>query len=244
MTPRDLIDMYFYGIDTVARDGSTIPDHVYIAYIMAAQQEIEKYLSIKLVKQVVEENHTYYGTDWENWNLIMTSYPVNTAVSLAGYYGNQLHLTVPPAWLVAKKSSDDLYHRSCWLVPNGIGNLQQSTAFFGGIVPYIRIGGTSTVPDYWKLQYVTGFEKIPMDIYNVVGSLAACNIFNILGDLVLGAGIASTSISLDGLSQSIASTSSAENSSYGARMVLYLKAIDKSLPRLKEYYKGISMTSV
>lgn len=244
MSPRDLMDLYFYGVDVKARDGSVIPEYIYVAFIQAAQQEIEKYLSIKLVKQVIEEDHTYYGSDWESWGVIQTSYPVNKAYTLTGFYGKQKHIIVPNEWLIAKRSSDDLFHRSCWLVPNGIGNLQQSTAFFGGVVPYIRIGNGATVPDYWQLKYVTGFEKIPMDIYNVVGLLAAINIFSVLGDLVLGVGVASKSISLDSLSQSISSVKSGDNSGYGARINGYIKQMNSTLPRLKEFYAGIKFTCV
>ena len=74
-------------------------------------------------------------------------------------------------------------------------------------------------PNYWHAKYLTGFKKIPNDLLNVLGMLASINVLNIAGDIILGAGIASYSLSLDGLSQSISSTSSATNSGYGARII-------------------------
>lgn len=242
LTPRDLRDLYFHGIDTVAKDGTVLQEHVYDAFIASAQLEVEKYLGIKLVKQVVKENHHYHGSDWQNWGLIQTSLPVNEVASLAGYYGKQKNIEVPIEWLQSKKSSDDLYHRSVWLVPNGVGNMQSSSSFSGTIMPFNNISYNSSVPNFWELTYVTGFEKIPMDLYNMIGMLASVNIFNILGDLVLGVGIASQSIGLDGLSQSIVSSSSAENSSYGSRITTYWKQMQITMPRLREYYKGIAFT--
>lgn len=59
---------------------------------------------------------------------------------------------------------------------------------------------------------------MPMDLINLTGKLATFGPLGIAGDLILGAGIAAQSIGVDGLSQSISSTSSATNAGYGARI--------------------------
>lgn len=243
ITPRDLLDLYFYGIDTRAKDGSYISNNIYMGYIRAAQDEIEKYLGIKILRQVVEEDQHYYGSDWVSWGIMQTSFQVTEATSLIGFYGAQKHIDVPKEWLVAKKSSHDLYHRSVWLVPNGQGNIT-SQAILGGTAPFALLGQGSQVPNYWKLRYITGFNKLPMDIVNVIGKLAAINIFNILGDLIIGNGISSQSIGIDGLSQSISTTATAGKSGYNARVTMYLADLKEALPRLKEFYTGIKFTCV
>ena len=242
MSPRDLLDLYFYGIDTTAKDGSPLPDHIYKTYILSAQQEIEKYLGIKLLKQVVEESHTYNGTDWRAWGLIQTSFPALQAMELKGYFGKQLHTTVPKEWLSTKFSSTDMYHRSVWLIPNGSGLLSQMFTTTGGIIPSMMLGQDQMTPNYWKLKYVTGYDKLPMDLVNVVGKMAAMNVFNMLGDLVLGLGVTSQSIGVDGLSQSVSSNKSATSHAYSARVNAYAKDLEGSLPKLKEYYTGIKFT--
>ena len=68
--------------------------------------------------------------------------------------------------------------------------------------------------------------------------------FNIAGDLILGAGIARQSLSIDGLAQQIDSTSSATNSGYGARIINYNKEIKETLERLQGTYKRINFTVV
>ena len=99
------------------------------------------------------------------------------------------------------------------------------------------------IPDYWDLQYITGFDldHLPMDLLNLVGKLATFGPLGIAGDLILGAGIASQSLSVDGLSQSIGSTSSATNAGYGARLVQYQKEIKDAIPRLKLVYDEIKL---
>ncbi len=70
---------------------------------------------------------------------------------------------------------------------------------------------------------------------------AAIGPLNIAGDLIAGAGIANKSISLDGLSQSIGTTSSATNSGYGARILQYEKQMKHMLEGLRTHYTGIQM---
>ena len=79
-------------------------------------------------------------------------------------------------------------------------------------------GNNRYIPDVFRIDYTAGFgkntdplavspaqpklDKIPGIIKDVVGKLAAAGPLNIAGDLLGGAGIASQSIGIDGLSQS------------------------------------------
>jgi hypothetical protein len=65
--------------------------------------------------------------------------------------------------------------------------------------------------------------------------------FHVFGDLIGGAGIANVSLSMDGLSQTIGTTSSATNAGYGARIINYLKQLKEQIPLLRRYYKGLRM---
>ena len=62
-----------------------------------------------------------------------------------------------------------------------------------------------------------------------------------VGDLLGGAGIASQSISLDGLSQSFNTTSSSTSAGYGARLIQYEKEIKAGLPKLRSYFHPIAL---
>ncbi len=240
LSSNDLLSLYLYGIDTKSKDGSVIPEHVYRAYIMDAQQEIEKYLGIKLIRQVIEEDHHYHGTDWFNWSLIQTSYQVESPISLIGYYGKTKHITVPTNWMTSKASSDGLYHRAVWMVPNGSGNIQTTPVVLGVGIPFLGADRNQSVPDYWKLRYVTGFKTMPMDLVGVIGKIAAINVLNQLSDLILGAGVSSRSIGIDGISQSV----SANSDGYGRRVKAWISEIDAKLIKLREFYTGIRMTCV
>lgn len=60
-------------------------------------------------------------------------------------------------------------------------------------------------------------------------------------DLVLGAGIANQSVSIDGLSQSIGTTQSAMFGAASARCEEYRKDIELLVPVLRQKYQGIKM---
>lgn len=97
------------------------------------------------------------------------------------------------------------------------------------------------IPDYWDFQYITGFDldHMPMDLINLTGKLATFGPLGIAGDLILGAGIANQSIGVDGLSQSIGSTSSPTNAGYGARILQYSREIKETVSRIKLIYDEI-----
>jgi hypothetical protein len=129
-----------------------------------------------------------------------------------------------------------------YLVPSGNGTTHSQALTLSGIIPQLGYLGWKDIPNYWDISYVTGFKKVPQDIVNAVGKLASMQLFHIAGDLILGtAGIASQSISIDGLSQSISSTASATNSGYGARTLNYVNELKRELPRMKDFYKGFTM---
>lgn len=240
LSPAEMLELYFFGIPMITQDGKQMSEHVMKTFIRAAQQEIEGYLNIKLTRQVFEERRDFQREEYRDWSFIRVSYPVAKALNVTGFVNNIQQVQYPQEWLSARETNDEAgYFRNIYLMPSG-----SSAAQYSGVTPHVGFYGVSHIPNYWKVRYVTGFEVVPLDILNVIGRLAAINLFHIMGDLILGAGIASQSIGIDGLSQSISSTSSATNAGYGARVQGYITDIKTSLPRLKAKYNGFEMISL
>lgn len=248
MSPAELNEIYLYGVTVQNKDGSQFSDETIRFYIQSAQREIETFLKIKFQNQLIDDNGSYYRDDYQaGLPLIKTRYPVNEALSLTGFYKKIEQINYPKSWLSSHSNSDGFFMKRISIVPTSgstVGTSQDviltgiTTSYYGSLGRY------NTLPDYWRYQYVTGFsyKNIPYDIINVVGKLASIGVFNIAGDLILGAGIASQSLSIDGLSQSISTTSSATNAGYGSRIITYQNEIKTSLARIKNIYKGISFT--
>lgn len=237
---QDLKDQYFFGIPLVDQSGNSLSDSVVETYIESAQTEVENFLDIKLKKQEYEDHFDYDYSDFLNWSYIPTTFPVQEPTELVGWLGAIKQVDFPKEWLVADGSSDEKYRkRALYLLPTyGAATYQNST--YISVIKGVGFGNRH-VPNYWHVKYITGFSKVPKDIMDLVGKFAAIKIFHLLGDIILGAGIASQSVSLDGLSQSIATTQSAENSGYSGRIKGYLEDLKGQIKRIQGFYQGIQM---
>lgn len=93
----------------------------------------------------------------------------------------------------------------------------------------------------WSVECPHG---IPDDVLHI-GAMYACMFaLNPAGDMIAGAGIASKSISIDGLSQSVSTTASATNAGYGSRLIQYWNDIKRQLPALRAKYRNGGMIEV
>jgi hypothetical protein len=127
------------------------------------------------------------------------------------------------------------------LVPTS-GTLAQAMVLGGAYLPTI-LSSIPWIPRALAIKYTSGFSigTLPHDIRDLIGKKACFPILNTAGDLIAGAGIANLSISMDGLSQSIGTTSSATNSGYGARLLQYSKEIKDDKATIKRYYKNVGL---
>lgn len=241
---QELINLYFYGVEIRSKDGTLISDEVIKTYIKAATEEVEKYLDLKIVKTFVEETNDFHRDSYNQIAPIITlSYFINEPLSLIGRFGTAEQLKFPKSWLTYKRSNQDRYRKYLSLIPTGSGTTSDSgDVLLTGIIANRGIMGLREVPAFYTTKYITGFNKVPYDLLNVIGRVAAIELFNIAGDLILGAGIANMSLGIDGLNQSVGSTSSATSAGYGARVIQYQKENKEILTKLKLRYKTINLT--
>jgi len=135
------------------------------------------------------------------------------------------------------------------IVPSGSDapDINNQTLVFNQLHPHAGLVGSRSIPNYWQLTYCTGWDKggVPADIMEVLGKMASIGLFNQLGDLILGgAAIASKRIQLDGLSESVNTTMSAENSGYSARIRMYVQELKESWATLEPKYFGIAFEAL
>jgi len=87
-------------------------------------------------------------------------------------------------------------------------------------------------------------DRLPADIKAAIGYKAALLPLDVAGDLIAGAGIASKSTSMDGLSQSVNTTSSSTNSGFGARVLQFEREMKALLPAIRARYTGPMIAAV
>lgn len=243
ISSTDLANRYFLGIPIVDQNGNVMSDQSLEFAIRYAVTQMEGYLNLKFTKQIIQETQTFMRDDYTEWGYIQTAYPVISAHELLGSLGDIRQVEFPTDWLSVKRTNDGIgYQRRVNIVPTQ-GSVLGSTVIFSSASPsLVGYYGRRNVPDYWDITYCTGFDKVPEDILDAIGKMASINVFHQLGDIILAPGIAGSSISIDGLNQSIQTTQSAENSGYSGRIRGYLQDLKTSLPLLKNKYDGFELT--
>lgn len=92
---------------------------------------------------------------------------------------------------------------------------------------YIFAPYTTNRQSVFLIDYESGYENcqdVPDELRNIIQKIAACTLLNIYGD-GKAAAIASRSVSLNSVSESISTTMSATNAMFGARIIQYQKEI-------------------
>lgn len=215
---------------------------------------LEHYLDISVAPvRNFKEYKDYNRNEYYDWGYMqLNNYPLECINSIRlvyfrddnGEVDNTQTITIPPNW-IRVDAMDGIVR----LVPNGRfpANLQMGN---GGFYP--ELFSTMKVPHAWEVDYNYGFcsGQVPVLLNQAISMIASIIMLITAGHLILGAGIAGTSISLDGLSQSIQTTQSAENSGFSSTIKdisekLYGKTKDDPfaiLKILRDYYKGATMT--
>ncbi|MCU0912930.1 MAG: hypothetical protein MUC88_00030 [Planctomycetes bacterium] len=242
MSVQDLKDIYLFGVDLTNDLGEPFPDVMFEWSIKFAIDWLEHELDIRLRPTTMDERYDYYRRDFSEWMFIkLRQSPVISVEQVALMWPANTEVMVFPAeWISLIK---DCGHIN--IVPTSTGISQVLFTAGGTFLPLLA-QGRDYIPNAIRVQYTAGFEagKLPFDLRELIGKKAACGPLNVAGDLIAGAGIASQSVSLDGVSQSISTTSSATNAGYGARIIQYEKEIKAWLPMLRNFYKGVRLAAV
>jgi hypothetical protein len=234
---------YLFGLDLTDDQGNEYPDSLYEWFIRSAISWLEHRLDIPIApKTLVDEKHDYFAEDYGHyiWMKLEESPVINVEEVRMVLPGEQVVQTFDSTWIQLQKHSGQLQ-----LAP---GTGAAGSILLGAAGAYIAMiyRNNRFIPNAFRVDYTAGFEpgQVPPVILDLIGKKASFGPLNIAGDLLGGAGIASQSIGIDGLSQSFNTTSSATNAGYGARLIQYTREIKEVLPMLEKYYKGIRMVIV
>jgi hypothetical protein len=242
LTVQELKDIFLFGVDLTNDAGEPFPDIMFEWGIRQAIEYVQRMLDIKIRPTDIVERYDYYVNDYSNWTFIrLRQSPILQVNSVkVKWPSNNTVIDFPPEWIQVRKDEGQVN-----IVPTS-GTLSQVLLTAGGSFLPLLASGQDFVPDILEVDYKAGFAEgqVPAEIREVIGMYASLGPFNVAGDLIAGAGIASSSIGIDGLSQSISTTSSATNAGYGARIIQYLKLIKERIPVLQRYYKGIRFTAL
>lgn len=200
---------YLFGIPLTDPNGNPLPDSLLIHYINAATDWFQMILDIVIEETEFEhEKHDYIRNDYQNWGWIQCLHkPVKEVRAVRLMYGNRPSIEIPHDWIQLNKLTGQIT-----LFPqSGSANsliIGQTGLLYGFQSQW------AYAPYLWEVDYVAGIDEndptMPIELLQeAINKRAAMGIMAVWGDLILGAGIASQSVSIDGISQSLSSTQSA-----------------------------------
>ena len=263
---EELKTFYLFGLDLTNDQGEPYPDSLYAFWIKNAVSWLEAKLDIPILPVVIQEERLdFYRDDYNKYiYLQLTRYPLISIESVRLVLpGEQVVQNFSKDWIHPQRESGQLQ-----LLP-GSGSAG-TIAFGAGSWFPVFYRTNKFIPDAFRVAYTAGFgkpvegswgftpgseppsvsypdpqfDRFPAIITELVGKVASFGPLNIAGDLLGGAGIASQSIGIDGLSQSFNTTSSSTSAGFGARLIQYRQEIKDQIPTLYRFYHGNRVIAV
>lgn len=219
---------FLFGIDLTDRDKNPIPDEVLEFYIKASVSWLERKLGIAIRTRVVlDEAHDYYREDFQHYmHTQLYNQPVVSVQRIRLVLpGNRTLYEIPSDWISLDKDTGLVR------VAAGLTRALQPTS--SGLLP--SLSTARNVPDVIRVDYTAGFDgDVPAEIVEVVGMMASFGPLLLAGDLIGAPNTSSSSIGIDGLSQSVSLTGG-----YGTRLQQYTTSINDRMDTLRNAYRGI-----
>ena len=253
LTADDLRYSFLWGQQFLATNGDVWTDAQTKTMILWAVSQLEKQLNIDILWR------SYYSDDEENeaieeskyvrkespypnrrrtkYNIRSRKRPIRECTRIDLYSPTDDKILSLLQWLRLDRRMGNfrIYPKQ--------GKLQSFTV---NSLPWINIIGSYDYRDAYHIDYKTGYgnaELIPEDLRDIIGKIAALKMLNVIGDGLL-AGFSSSSLSLDGLSESFSSTQSATSAYYGARIKVYQDEIKEYIDENRNKYGNFRIGSI
>ena len=241
---------HFGVVVTDPRTGEHLPDSFYNAKLESAISTVEKMLDVIILPRVLREHHDYYRNDFESFMYIHTHQkPILQVEDVRLEYGGSMVFKYPTSWWKVYNLAGHIEMLPNMMMSGDQGSLNLAQAYSGypmiAGIPYTV--GNNYAPQLFEITYVGGmlppqrrgvtqpYEMHP-DLWNLIIKVALKEVFQQWGRLIVGAGIANMSISIDGVSQSIDTTQSAMYGGASADIAQLDKDISDHVKTLKAYY--------
>lgn len=203
LTKKYLLDNYLTGFNFSGSDGQELPPKFYDDKLANAITKLETITNIDVLqREMTGESHDYHTNDYLNYAFTkLFRAPVQSVQQVRAVYPTgQVVQVFPSDWVRVNMEGGQIH-----LVPTS-GSLAQVMLGGGnGYLPFI-FAGLSYLPHLWQVDYVSGFapDALPRDVADVICKMAAIDILVLMSDLVGQLGVASSSLGIDGMSQSMA----------------------------------------
>lgn len=234
--------LFLFGVDLRDGDGNELSDETLAMYLAMSISYIEHTLNVpilpKKITQRVDYDHASYR---QHMFLQFEVYPIREICSVKLKFTDRVFIDFPDTWWRLYENSGQIQ-----MLPDVSTLSAVLIAQAGQLLPRAISG--KFAPQLLEAETIVGLaddnDCVPPLINQAIGLYSAIYLLQMIGDIGPGggAGLTSQSLSLDGMSQSIATAISATNNLYGATIAAYKQQLDKTvMPLLRKKYKRISL---
>ncbi|UKM96608.1 hypothetical protein [Brochothrix phage ADU4] len=247
----DQVKAQMFGIPVVdPNTGEELGDDYYNTAIHAVVSNIEKTLSICILPRMELEMKDYYATD----NILkLRKRPVLQVEQFNVQTPNMVSVNYPDNWWRVSCLSGSLEIQpsvgaltQTIRYPYGDMDGRQPLSFFGGYSPY-ETGRQNYSSQRFKVGYVAGLlppERLGVsrewemhpDLLFLILKASAIHVLEVWGRLIIGPGIASSTLDIDGIMERIDTTQSAMYGGASADILQLNQDVQKLESGLKAYY--------
>ncbi|WP_461246365.1 hypothetical protein [Treponema sp. R6D11] len=240
-TPDDLRETWIWGTEFKATNGSLFSDNQIKYYTDNAIAEIERRLNITIKKKRIRCNPEKKGLEkGKDYDIEEALYDFKFArIQRYGAIPLRHHpiIKVHRFDLISRFQNAERSLLGSTIVDKTKGMLKlmerplRPSETIRGIQTATNMYGTETLGMhlFYEIDYDAGYESagdVPLDLREAISKSAAIALLNVVGDGLMS-GFSSSSLSMDGLSESFSSTQSATSAYFGARVKVYQDELEK-----------------
>lgn len=257
----DLIKNELMGMNNDLVDpvtGNPYPDDFYNQMLERSVAEAEKIFDVAILPRVQVDRMDYHREDFNAFAYLQTNYrPILQVSDLTLYYNNQTILSVPDEWLKVTNRTGQIQVSPSVLM-QGLNTTINPTIYPIINSPYGMTPSpyqeTEFAPQMLGVTYVAGMMPrtgragvnydwmIQPDMLGYIAKLAAIEILEKWSRNIIGAGIASYSVHIDGIGTDLNTTASPENSAATAEVKQLQTDMAPLEKHLKAFYGDPSTT--
>ncbi len=246
------IKSYMFGI--YLRDpetGAEMGDDFYNSMIETAISRAEQALDIAIFpRRISGEHHDYYANDYNSYMYVHTfQRPILQVEKLRLEMNGRLVYDYPTDWWKVYTLAGHIQLFPTTVMPGFFGGATGSGGFgaFPNLMGIPPSNNGNSAPQMLHVDYIAGMIprshagyhydwEVSASLEQLIIKYALVEIFQVWGRLIIGAGIASRQLIVDGISESIDTTQSAMYTGSAADIELINKDISDLLTNLKSYY--------
>lgn len=247
ITPDDARYTYLWGTDFKATNGTYFTDEQIQWLIDAATSEVERQLNICIRKKTFksqaytkglkkgvdyDEEESLYDFSYrkiQRYGMIQTKHRPIIDVTRCELInrGETSNMDLLDSCVPDKKQGVIKFLKRPYMPSESHRGISQSISRYGQetFQPHL----------FYAIDYSAGYESsddVPLDLRQIIGKVAAISLLNIIGDGLMS-GFSSSSLSMDGISESFSSTQSATSAYFGARIAVYQKEVQEYIDKNK-----------